>query len=153
MTLEAENFDIGMDGIAYHDGDRDVDFRDFMNLRRTFFRSSSSPSFNGAFDSDDDRDVDLLDFIALLRNFGRPRTGARASRPLTLNAVFSTEKNASQCCLQGMIASQADAQTFTITPAAYERALRNQMKEFRPLTEDALVIPSRVLSQTRSNAS
>ena len=58
-----------------HDGDRDVDFFDFIAFRGTFGRSQGSPGFDAAFDADNDGDVDFFDFIEFRRNFGRSLPG------------------------------------------------------------------------------
>lgn len=54
-----------------HDGDRDVDARDYVQFRRTYLRNQGDRFFNSAFDSDGDGDIDALDFVQFRRRYLR----------------------------------------------------------------------------------
>ena len=53
------------------DGDRDVDFLDFIAFRGTFARTSEQSGYNPFFDRDGDGEVYFLGFIGFRQNFGR----------------------------------------------------------------------------------
>ncbi len=60
------------------DGDRDVDYDDFIVLAGAYGSSSGQPAFRVEADIDIDDDVDYDDFILLAGNYGRSWSPARA---------------------------------------------------------------------------
>ena len=55
---------------ADFNGDRQVDFQDFLAFARHFGLTSDSASYDGKFDLDGDGQVNFADFIAFAQAFG-----------------------------------------------------------------------------------